>query len=71
MVPDLHGGAWTRKDRFAEKPMDRAVAASGVVVVAIDMTSPATLPRYTGWFRCLRCLSLNCVHDLLQLLGLC
>src|SRR4029450_1550377 len=38
MVLDLHGGAWTRKDRFAEEPMDRAVAASGGVVVAIDMT---------------------------------
>src|SRR5258708_3849797 len=24
---DLHGGAWTRKDRFANEPMDRAVAA--------------------------------------------
>src|SRR5678816_4029924 len=28
MVLDLHGGAWTRKDRFAEEPMDRALAAS-------------------------------------------
>jgi acetyl esterase len=35
---DLHGGAWTRKDRFANEPMDRALAASGVLVVAIDMT---------------------------------
>ena len=38
MVLDLHGGAWTRKDRSAEEPMDRAIASSGVVVVAIDMT---------------------------------
>jgi acetyl esterase len=36
-VLDLHGGAWRRKDRFAEEPMDRAIAASGVLVVAIDM----------------------------------
>jgi acetyl esterase len=36
-VLDLHGGAWNRKDRFAEEPMDRAIAASGVVVVAIDL----------------------------------
>ena len=36
-VLDLHGGAWRRKDRFAEEPMDRAIAASGVVVVAIDL----------------------------------
>jgi acetyl esterase len=34
---DLHGGAWRRKDRLAEEPMDRAIAASGVLVVAIDM----------------------------------
>ena len=33
-VLDLHGGAWNRKDRFAEEPMDRALAASGVLVVA-------------------------------------
>src|SRR5215467_4480713 len=37
-VLDLHGGAWRRKDRLAEEPMDRAIAASGVLVVAIDMT---------------------------------
>src|SRR5262249_11967965 len=37
-VLDLHGGAWNRKDRFAEEPMDRALAASGLLVVAIDMT---------------------------------
>jgi acetyl esterase len=34
---DLHGGAWRNKDRFAEEPMDRAIASSGVLVVAIDM----------------------------------
>jgi hypothetical protein len=32
-VLDLHGGAWNRKDRFAEEPMDRALAASGLLVV--------------------------------------
>jgi acetyl esterase/lipase len=37
-VLDLHGGAWNAKDRTAEEPMDRAIAASGVLVVAIDMT---------------------------------
>jgi len=37
MVLDLHGGAWRRKDRLAEEPMDRAIAVSGVLVVAIDM----------------------------------
>ena len=37
-VLDLHGGAWNAKDRHAEEPMDRALAASGLLVVAIDMT---------------------------------
>jgi acetyl esterase/lipase len=37
-VLDLHGGAWNAKDRKAEEPMDRAIASSGVLVVAIDMT---------------------------------
>ena len=37
VVLDLHGGAWRRKDRLAEEPMDRAIAASGVLVVAIDL----------------------------------
>lgn len=41
---DLHGGAWNRKDRKAEEPMDRAVAASGVLVVAIDMTIAPEAP---------------------------
>jgi len=38
VVMDLHGGAWNAKDRTAEEPMDRAIAGSGVLVVAIDMT---------------------------------
>ena len=37
-VLDLHGGAWNAKDRTAEEPMDRAIAGSGVLVVAIDLT---------------------------------
>jgi len=41
---DLHGGAWNRKDRLAEEPMDRAIAASGVLVVAIDMTVAPEAP---------------------------
>src|SRR6266487_5880678 len=43
-VLDLHGGAWNAKDRHAEEPMDRAVAASGVLVVAIDMTLAPEAP---------------------------
>jgi acetyl esterase len=43
-VLDLHGGAWNNKDRHAEEPMDRAIAASGVLVVAIDMTLAPEAP---------------------------
>ena len=41
---DLHGGAWHRKDRTANEPMDRAIAESGVLVVAIDMTLSGEAP---------------------------
>ncbi|HEX7054674.1 MAG TPA: alpha/beta hydrolase [Burkholderiales bacterium] len=41
---DLHGGAWYRKDRTANEPMDRAVAASGILVVAIDLTLAGEAP---------------------------
>ena len=41
---DLHGGAWNRKDRKAEEPMDRSIAESGVLVVAIDMTIAKEAP---------------------------
>jgi acetyl esterase/lipase len=43
-VLDLHGGAWNRKDRFANEPMDRAVAASGVLIVAVDLTLAPEAP---------------------------
>src|ERR1044071_6400700 len=43
-VLDLHGGAWNRKDRFAEEPMDRALAASGLLVVAVDLTLAPAAP---------------------------
>src|SRR5919202_5284014 len=43
-VLDLHGGPWQRKDRKAEEPMDRAIAASGVLVVAIDLTISGEAP---------------------------
>jgi acetyl esterase/lipase len=41
---DLHGGAWNGKDRKAEEPMDRAIASSGVLVVAIDLTLAPEAP---------------------------
>ena len=43
-VLDLHGGAWTRKDRLAEEPMDRALASSGLLVVAVDLTLAGEAP---------------------------
>jgi acetyl esterase/lipase len=44
VVLDLHGGAWNAKDRHAEEPMDRALASSGLLVVAIDMTLAPEAP---------------------------
>jgi len=44
VVLDLHGGGWNRRDRTAEEPMDRAIAASGVLVVAIDQTRAPEAP---------------------------
>ena len=41
---DLHGGAWNDKDRFANEPMARAVAANGVLVVSIDLTLAGEAP---------------------------
>jgi acetyl esterase/lipase len=43
-ILDLHGGAWNAKDRHAEEPMDRALAGSGLLVVAIDMTLAPEAP---------------------------
>src|SRR5258708_39337473 len=43
-VLDLHGGAWNKKERFAEEPMDRALAASGLLVVAVDLTLAPEAP---------------------------
>lgn len=38
VILDFHGGAWNAKDRFAEEPMDKALAQSGLIVVAVDLT---------------------------------
>jgi acetyl esterase/lipase len=43
-ILDLHGGAWNAKDRHAEEPMDRALASSGLLVIAIDMTLAPDAP---------------------------
>src|SRR5919107_459743 len=36
MLLDVHGGAWTMSDRTGNEPMDQALAASGLVVAAVD-----------------------------------
>jgi acetyl esterase/lipase len=43
-VLDLHGGAWNNKNRLAEQPMDRALAESGLLVVAVDLTLAPEAP---------------------------
>jgi len=44
LLLDLHGGGWNFRDRLAEEPMDRAIAESGVLVVAIDQTRAPEAP---------------------------
>ena len=41
---DLHAGAWSWFDRTLQAPIDRALAASGLVVVAIDFRQGAAHP---------------------------
>ena len=40
----LHGGAWNNQDRTANAPMDERLAASGILVVAIDLTLAPEAP---------------------------
>jgi acetyl esterase/lipase len=44
VVLDLHGGAWNRKNRGEEERMDRALASSGLLVVAVDLTVAPEAP---------------------------
>jgi acetyl esterase len=41
---DLHGGAWSRKDRYANEPMARAIAAAGMLVVSPDLRLSSEAP---------------------------
>jgi acetyl esterase/lipase len=45
-VLDVHGGNWTSGDRFQMEQLDRALAANGVLVAAIDyrLAPPDTYP---------------------------
>ncbi|MGI9478718.1 MAG: alpha/beta hydrolase [Hyphomicrobiaceae bacterium] len=42
MMVDLHGGAWCNGDRHNDKVLCEALAASGVVVAALDFRQPPT-----------------------------
>ena len=44
VVLSLHGGAWNTKDRSAEDPFNRAIAAAGALVVAVDLTLAPEAP---------------------------
>jgi acetyl esterase/lipase len=43
-VVEVHGGAWTLNDRTTNEPIDRPLAASGAVVMAIDFRMPPAAP---------------------------
>lgn len=44
MMVELHGGAWCRQDRLADKLIHESLAASGVVVAALDFRQPPVAP---------------------------
>ena len=41
---DVHGGAWNDQDRTANAPVDEKLAASGILVVAIDVRLASEAP---------------------------
>ena len=41
---DVHGGAWNGQDRTANAPVDGPLAASGILVVAIDVRLASEAP---------------------------
>jgi acetyl esterase len=46
-VVSVHGGRWCSETRFANEVIDRSLAASGTVVMAIDFRLPP-VARYPG-----------------------
>ena len=44
IMVELHGGAWCRQDRLADKLIHETLAASGVVVAALDFRQPPVAP---------------------------
>jgi acetyl esterase/lipase len=41
---ELHGGAWCRQDRLADKLIHESLARSGVIVAALDFRQPPAAP---------------------------
>src|SRR5215468_8236722 len=44
LMVELHGGAWCRSDRLADKVIHEALARSGVIVAALDWRQPPVAP---------------------------
>ena len=44
IMVELHGGAWCRQDRMADKVIHEALAQSGVVVASLDFRQPPVAP---------------------------
>ena len=44
IMVELHGGAWCRSDRLADKVIHEALAKSGVIVASLDWRQPPAAP---------------------------
>jgi acetyl esterase/lipase len=44
IMVELHGGAWCRQDRLADKVIHEALARSGVIVATLDFRQPPAAP---------------------------
>src|SRR5712691_10034587 len=44
LIVEVHGGAWCRKDRLDDTPINEPLAKSGVVVAALDFRMPQVAP---------------------------
>jgi acetyl esterase/lipase len=44
MMVELHGGAWCRQDRLADKLIHESLARSGVIVASLDFRQPPVAP---------------------------
>jgi acetyl esterase len=48
---ELHGGAWCRSDRLADKLIHESLARSGVIVASLDWRQPPAGPGYPASFQ--------------------